>query len=336
MGPFLWDELNGKFPMERYFSSGAFPRSLLAAETDVSFEWRNSFISTFLERDLLQWAGFTPATMRKLWQMLAHLNGQTVNYSALASSLGAGPVTVKNYIDLLASTYMVEVVPPYFSNLGKRLVKAPKVYIADSGISTALLGLRSFEELSGHPAFGAVWEQIVLANIRGWFPETEIFHYRTSNGAEADFVIKIEAGLFAVECKASFSPVLSRGNYLALEDIAPNQAFVVTPSPKSWPMKPGIDVVSLGDLRKRLYDRQTGKPNAGGVAVSALEMSQNSMRLSWTFEDVDARLKNIMVNIFKNAQGAALEYGVPGNYVAGANIAGFLKVADSMLAYGVG
>jgi predicted AAA+ superfamily ATPase len=190
--------------------------------------------------------------MHRLWQMLAHLNGQTVNYSTLASSLSTSPVTVKNYIDLLASTYMVEVVPPYFSNLGKRLVKAPKVYIADSGISAALLGIRSFEELSGHPAFGAVWEQIVLTNIRGWFPEAEIFHYRTSNGAEADFVVKTETGLFAVECKASFSPVLSRGNYSALEDIAPTHAFVVTPSPKSWPMKPGIDVVSLEDLRKRL------------------------------------------------------------------------------------
>ena len=187
--------------------------------------------------------------------MLAHVNGQTVNYSTLAASLGISSVSVKNYIDLLASTYMVEVIQPWFSNLGKRLVKAPKVYIADSGITAALLALHSFEELSGHPAFGAVWEQIVLANLRGWFPAAEICHYRTSNGAEADFVIDIDGTVYAIECKVSFSPVLSKGNYLAFDDISPKHTFVVTPSPDSWPLKPGIDVVSLSELRKRLVGK---------------------------------------------------------------------------------
>jgi predicted AAA+ superfamily ATPase len=179
--------------MEQYFSAGGFPRSILASNEAVSYQWREDFISTFLERDLLQWKEFTPAAMGRLWRMLAHVNGQTVNYSTLAASLGISSVSVKNYIELLASTYMVEIVPPWFSNLGKRLVKAPKVYIADSGITSALLGLRSFEELSGHPVFGAVWEQIVLANLRGWFPNAEICHYRTSNGAEVDFVINIDS-----------------------------------------------------------------------------------------------------------------------------------------------
>ena len=111
--PFLWEELENDCSVERYFSAGAFPRSLLSKNNEVSFEWRESFIMTFLERDLLQWAGFTPKTMRRLWQMLAHVKGQTVNYSTLASSLGVTSATVKNYIDLLADTYMVEVVPPY-------------------------------------------------------------------------------------------------------------------------------------------------------------------------------------------------------------------------------
>jgi predicted AAA+ superfamily ATPase len=238
--------------MEQYFSAGGFPRSLLAPKKDVSYQWRENFISTFLERDLLQWAGFTPATMRRLWQMLAHVNGQTVNYSTLASSLGVSSVTVKSYIDLLASTYMVEVIPPYFSNLGKRLVKAPKIYIAESGLNAALLGLRSFEELSGHPAFGSIWEQMVLSNIRGWHPDTEIFFYRTSNGSEADFVVKLGNRIFALECKASYSPVLSEGNYHAIEDIAPRHSFVVIPADKGWPMKPGIDVVSLQELKQRI------------------------------------------------------------------------------------
>jgi len=253
--PFLWNEIEGRHSMEQYFSAGAFPRSILAPNEDLSYQWRQDFISTFLERDLLQWREFTPVAMGRLWRMLAHVNGQMVNYSTLASSLGISSVSVKNYIDLLASTCMVEIVPPWFSNLGKRLVKAPKVYITDSGITAALLGLRSFEELSGHPAFGAIWEQIVLANIRGWFPGGELYFYRTSNGAETDFVVNIDGNVYAIECKTSFSPVLTKGNYNAFEDIAPKHAFVIIPSGESWPVKPGIDVVSLGEFLKRCQAR---------------------------------------------------------------------------------
>lgn len=137
--PFLWEELKD-ISIEKYFERGGFPRSVLATGDRISFDWRSSFIATFLERDLLQWINFTPATMRRLWQMLAHVNGQTVNYSNLGNSLGVSNQTVKNYIDLLKSTYMVDVVEPYISNLGKRLVKSPKVYISDSGIVAALLG----------------------------------------------------------------------------------------------------------------------------------------------------------------------------------------------------
>jgi len=246
--PFLWQELENDYSVEKYLSAGAFPRSLLTDDNEVSFEWRESFITTFLERDLLQWSGFTPITMRRLWQMLSHINGQMLNYSALASSLGITSTTVKSYIDLLAATYMVEVVPPYISNLGKRLVKSPKIYISDSGITAALLGLRSFEELAGHPVFGSIWEQIVLSNLKGLYPDAEFFFYRTTNGAEIDFVIKLHNKVYAIECKASYSPVLTKGNYLAIEDISPTRTFVVTPSRESWSMNKNIDVVSLGEL----------------------------------------------------------------------------------------
>jgi predicted AAA+ superfamily ATPase len=246
--PFLWDELGDNYTVEDYFSVGAFPRSLLAKTEEISYEWRESFITTFLERDLLQWAGFTPTTMRRLWQMLAHNNGKCVNFTTLASSLGVSAPTVRNYIDLLTGTFMVEVIPPYISNLGKRLVKAPKVYIADSGITAALLGLRNFVELSGHPAFGTIWEQIVLANLKGLYPNAEFFYYRTANGAEIDFVMKIDGVILAIECKASYSPSLSKGNYFAIEDIAPKKTFIVTPSQNSWSMKKGIDVLGLSQL----------------------------------------------------------------------------------------
>ena len=256
--PFLWKELDGKFSIERYFAQGGFPRSLLAIDNESSYEWRENFISTFLERDLIQWRGFTPVTMRRLWQMIAHVNGQTVDYTTLAKSLGISSGTVKTYIDLLESTFMVEVIHPYVSNLGKRLVKAPKVYISDSGITAALLGLSSFEEMSGHPCFGAVWEQIVLSNLKGLFPEASFYHYRTSNGAEIDFVMKIRNTVFAIECKSGYSPSISKGNYNAIEDIAPNHVFVVSPIKNGWSMKNGIQLVSLDEMEVKIQEILNG------------------------------------------------------------------------------
>lgn len=252
LSPFLWSELTFNRTIENYFAKGGFPRSILTSEAEVAYEWRENFISTFLERDLLQWRGFTPVTMRRLWQMLAHNNGQTVDYSSLAKSLGVSAVTIKNYIDLLESTFMVDVVQPYISSLGKRLVKAPKVYISDSGICATLLGVSSFEAMSGHPSFGAIWEQIVLHNLKGLFPEADFYFYRTSNGAEMDFVMKIRNVVFAIECKSSFSPSLSKGSYNAIEDIAPIHTFVVCPIDTGWSMKQGIEVVSLGELEEKI------------------------------------------------------------------------------------
>jgi predicted AAA+ superfamily ATPase len=253
--PFLISEIGHDYAIEKYFERGGFPRSLLSKSEAASLEWRESFISTFLERDMLQWVNFTPITMRRIWQMLAHLNGQTVNYSDLGRSLSVTGQTIKNYIDLLESTYMIHVVHPYISNLGKRLVKAPRVYIADAGIAAALLGVRSFQDLAGHPSFGAIWEQIVLSNLKGIYPEAEVFFYRTSKGSEIDFVLKLHNRTIAAECKASFTPSLSEGNYAALEDIAPDHTFVVTPSPDSWSMKEGIDVVSLEDFLRRIISK---------------------------------------------------------------------------------
>ncbi|OFY47458.1 MAG: hypothetical protein A2W85_01990 [Bacteroidetes bacterium GWF2_41_31] len=252
--PFLWDEIKDFDSLEKYFAHGGFPRSALAQDSETSYEWRNNFISTFLERDLLQWRGVSPATMHRLWKMLAHLNGQTADYSKLAKSLGVSAVTVKNYIDLLESTFMVDVIPPYFSNLGKRLVKAPKIYITDSGITSTLLELRNFEEMAGHPSFGSIWEQIVLSNMKELFPEASFYFYRTSNGAEVDFVMKIKELVFTIECIASVAPILSKGYFYACQDIHPSHSFVAAPIKKGWAMKPKIDVVSLSELETKLRE----------------------------------------------------------------------------------
>jgi uncharacterized protein len=251
--PLLLSEID-EFNVDTYIERGAFPRSLLAVNNRISYEWRSAFITTFLERDLLQWLNFTPATMRRLWQMLAHSNGQTVNYSALGKSLAVSNQTIKNYIDLLQSTYMVDTIQPYSSNLGKRIVKSPKVYVSDSGIVASLLGIRTFDALMGHPAFGSIWEGVVLHNIRGHFPEADIFHYRTTAGAEVDFVMVVNSQIVVIECKASYSPKLSRGNHSAMDDIQPLVSFVVSPSKDSWPMKKGIEVVSLPTLINKIHE----------------------------------------------------------------------------------
>lgn len=247
--PFLVDELVDA-PWDRYLLRGGFPLSYGARDDAASYRWRDQFVRTFLERDLRFWRNVSPTTMRRLWMMLAHDNGQTVNFSRLGSSLGIADTTVRGYVDLLKDTFMVEQVPPYFSNLKKRLVKAPKVYLADSGITNALLDLRTFDALYSHSAYGACWEQAVLANIRGLRPNAEIFFYRDSNGNEVDFVVREGRRIVAVECKCSSAPTVGRGTYAALDDIQPTDAFVVAPVKESYQMNDRIAVIGLGDLSK--------------------------------------------------------------------------------------
>ena len=244
--PFLFEEMKDIVRMQEYLSRGGFPRSLLASDKQ-SFEWREDFISTFLERDLLLWSGFSPLTMRKLWQMLANLNGQILNYSILGGSLGVSHTTVRNYVELLGSAFMLQLLPPFSSGKRKRLVKSPKVYLSDVGITNALLRLPDFEQLAGHPSFGSAWESMVLINLTASFPYFDFFFYRTSHGAEIDIVIENGRKRIAVECKAGLSPKLSIGTYTAIEDIQPVATLVVTPVDKGWPMKNGIDVVNISE-----------------------------------------------------------------------------------------
>lgn len=253
--PFLWSEIKARTSLEEYMLRGGFPRSILAKNEQNSFLWREDFIGTFLERDLLQWKGVSSATMRRLWQMLAHNNGQTINYQQLGKSLGVSNVTIRNYIDLLVGTFMVESIPPYLSNMGKRMIKSPKVYISDQGITNALLSLGSFTDLHGHPVFGTSWEQLVLMNIRGHFPNAEIYFYRTAAGAETDFVVQIRNQTFAIECKSSLTPKLSKGFFNAIEDIQPDHSFVAAPVEKGWSHSLSISITSLDELINLLYLR---------------------------------------------------------------------------------
>lgn len=245
--PFLYGEL-GKPSLERYLLRGGFPLSFGAKSDAAAFRWLDNFIRTFLERDLRFWRNVQPETMRRFWKMLAHSNGQTINYARIGSALGVADTTVRGYVDLLKDTFMVEQIPPYFSNQKKRLVKSPKVYLSDSGVTNALLGLSSFDELYSHPAYGACWEQMVLANIRGLWPSAEIFFYRDSNGNEIDFVVKKGEHVIAVECKCSTAPSVGHGTYAALDDIRPRESFVVAPVKKRYRVNERISVIGLSDL----------------------------------------------------------------------------------------
>lgn len=252
--PFLYGEL-GNSSLERYLLRGGFPLSYGAKDDAAAFRWLDNFIRTFLERDLRFWRNVPPETMRRLWRMLAHDNGQTMNYARLGSSLGIADTTVRGYVDLLKDTFVVEQIPPYFSNLKKRLVRSPKVYLADSGVTNALLGLTTFDGLYSHPAYGACWEQVVLANIRGLCPRAEIFFYRDSNGNEIDFVVKNGEHVIAVECKCSTAPSVERGTYAALDDVRPTKAIVVAPVKAGYPLNDRISVVGLSELEEIFVGR---------------------------------------------------------------------------------
>jgi len=254
LNPLTWDEISSSYSIEDYLVRGGFPRSLLANSSKSSLEWREDFTITFLERDLLQWAGFSTKTMRNLWQMLAHLNGQVVNYSMLARSLDVSNVTIKNYINLLESTFMVSLLPPYLKNTGKRIIKNPKLYLTDTGISNALLKILDFEQLTGHPGFGSKWETLVLSNLKGHFPELDYSFYRTSNGAEIDIIIEYGFKKIAIECKASVAPALTKGNYNAIKDIDPLKTYVVSPVQNGWSVKADIEIVSVSQLIEKVKE----------------------------------------------------------------------------------
>ena len=186
--------------------------------------------------------------------MLAHHNGQTVNYSALGNSLGVSNVTLRNYIDLLAGTFMLDIIQPYHSNTGKRLVKAPKIYLRDTGIAGALLGLDSFDKMSGHPSFGSMWETLILANLRGNFPKAEIYFYRTSQGAELDFIVKQKNKMIGIECKTNIAPTLTKGNYISIDDVKPLKTIVIAPVKKMWEHNKNIIIASLPAALKQIKE----------------------------------------------------------------------------------
>jgi predicted AAA+ superfamily ATPase len=242
---------------ETLWLRGGFPDSFLAHDERASMRWRMNFISTYLERDVPQLGPRIPAvTLRRLWTMLAHSQGEQVNVAKLAGGLDVSAHTAKRYIELLEDLLLVRTLRPWAGNIKKRLVKAPKVYIRDSGIAHALLNLMTLDDVLGHPVVGASWEGFALENILSVMPDgATSWFYRTAAGAEIDLVI--EQGLrqrLAIEIKRSLAPSVSKGFHLGCEDIKAKHRYIVYPGAEKYPISNGVIVMPLVDMMTELRD----------------------------------------------------------------------------------
>lgn len=247
----------GEDSLDRLWLRGGFPLSYLARSDEASLEWRFDFISSFLERDLPQLGfGYPAENMRRFWTMCAHLHGQAFNGSQLGASLGVSHHTARAYAELLTQTFVLRLLRPFEANVKKRLVKTPKLYIRDSGLLHALLSIESFEELYGHPVFGASWEGLVVESIVSRLkPSVTPSFYRTASGDEIDLLLEKGGKRIAIECKASKSPSLTKGNIRALEAVNSEASYLVAPVNERFPMSNGWEAIDLAGLTNELEER---------------------------------------------------------------------------------
>ncbi len=244
-----------KTDLNQLWLRGGFPDSLLAASDAGSFRWRSNFISTYLERDIPQLGPRIPAiTLRRLWTMLAHNQGSILNVTQLGGNLDLTGPTAKKYVGLLEDLLLIRTVHPWLGNVGKRLVKSPKVYIKDSGLTHALLNIKTIDDLLSHPIAGQSWEGFVVDAIISNLPEGwSAWYYRTGAGAEIDLVL--ESGYkdtIAIEIKRAYAPKVSKGFYIGCEDIKATEKIVVYPGNESFPLSNEIMVHSVTGIIQRL------------------------------------------------------------------------------------
>ena len=226
---------------------GGFPLSWLAKSDAASMTWREVFISTYLEKDIPALGPRIPATtLRRLWTMLAHHQGELLDQSKLAAALAISGQTVSRYIDLLCDLMLVRRLPAWHGNVGKRLIRSPKVYVRDSGLVHALLGLSNQDALLGHPVAGSSWEGFVIEQLINAAPQAQASFYRTSNGAEVDLVLTFRnQQTWTIEIKRSSAPTVSKGFYQAATDLVAVRKLLVAPVDQTYPMKEGVEVVDV-------------------------------------------------------------------------------------------
>ncbi len=250
LGPLDVLEIGAQAP-DTLWLRGGFPESLTAPSDARSLRWRQNFIRSYLERDVPQFGPRIAAdTLRRFWTMLAHHQSGMLNMTQLARNMGVDVKTIQSYIDLLCSLLLVRRLPPWHSNIGKRLVKTPKIYLRDSGLVHALLDIERKETLLSHPVLGASWEGFCIENLLCCAPaNVQGYFYRTSAGAEIDLLLVWPGGeLWAIEIKRSLTPKLERGFHIACEDLAPSRKLVVYPGQETFPLHADIQAVPLAAL----------------------------------------------------------------------------------------
>ncbi len=245
----------GQGGLNQLWLRGGFPEAYQALDNDISLRWRQDFIRTYLERDIPQLGPRIPAeTLRRFWTMLAHNQGGLLNAAQLAAGLGVSGQSIGRYLDLMVDLMLVRRLEPWHANVGKRLVKSPKVYVRDSGLLHSLLNIGTIEDLLAHPVVGGSWEGFVVENLLSVAPRgTGAHFYRDSGGAELDLVLTLPGGeVWAVEVKRSTSPKVSRGFHTASEVVGADARFLVYAGDKEVPMQGDIRALPLPAMMARL------------------------------------------------------------------------------------
>lgn len=248
LAPFNITELGHEKDLYYHWFSGGFPDAFLAPNRSLSKKWLTSFVQTYIQRDLpMLGLNISPEVIRKLWTMIAHLHGSILNMNNLSKSLEISSTTIKRYLSFLENAFMIRQLYPYSVNIKKRLVKAPKIYVRDSGILHNLLNIPDFDSLESNPIIGASWEGYAIEQITQKLDmDTFSFFYRTHEGAECDLVL-VKGGKteMAIEIKYTSSPKINRGLSLAFKDVDAKQNFIITPNTDEYYIRENIRVCSL-------------------------------------------------------------------------------------------
>lgn len=239
----------------RLWLRGGMPRAFLARSDAMAFAWLGDYVNTFLERDVPSFGlRIAPAALRRFWMMLAHVHGQTLNLSELGRSMDVTDKTIRHYVDVLAQSFMVRELQPWHANISKRQVKAPKVYLRDSGVLHSLLAIRNARGLAVHPKVGASWEGFALENVLRTLrtPPHECFFWATQAAAELDLLVFPRGKRIGFEFKRTDSPKKTKSIQIAGEDLALDHVFVVYPGARSFPLSKDVTALALGDVPARL------------------------------------------------------------------------------------
>lgn len=253
--PLLISEVSEKVDDDKHWIRGGYPLSLLAPDNNMSFEWLKNFVQTYAERDFpMLGLPAEPAVIKRLWRMIAAYHGNILNVSALASAMGVANKTINKYLDFFEQAYLIRRLSPYFSNVKKRVVKSPKIYIRDTGVLHYLNGIKEYEDLFSNVLSGASWEGYVLEQIISQINNNfEIYYYRTHHGTECDLVlVKNNLPIIAIEVKLSNSPKLSKSFRIAIDDLKTQKNFIISKIDNDFPITENVWAVTLKSFLEKL------------------------------------------------------------------------------------